>query len=316
MPRTLPVVQSGPAAAAAPPPFDRIGIVGLGLVGGSIAMAARRLWPRALVVGVDRNEVLETAQRLHAIDVAADDLGMLREVQLVVLAAPVVENIQLVGSLAEAVDGEAVVTDVGSTKQAIVAAARTLPPRLVFVGGHPLAGAARGGIAHASPALFEGRPWILTPREDAGDLEAAALARVETFVRALGARPVAMSAADHDRLVAWISHLPQLAASALMAVIGDAVPEGGLGLAGRGLRDTTRLASSPAGVWADICRTNDAYIREALDALIALLGELRQGLADPAAIERIFERANRWRARLDATPPAAGARDREPEAWP
>lgn len=311
MSRTLPILQPGLAAAAAPP-FDRIGIAGLGLIGGSVALAARRLWPRALVVGVDRNEVLEAAQRLHAIDVAADDLGMLREVQLVVLAAPVEENIRLIDSLAEAVAGEAVITDVGSTKQAIMDAARALPPRLPFVGGHPLAGAARGGIAHASPNLFEGRPWILTPRAGADDREAAALARVEAFVQALGARPVVMSPADHDRLVAWISHLPQLAASALMAVVGDAVADEGLALAGRGLRDTTRLASSPAGVWADICRTNAAPVREALDALIARLEQLRDGLEDPTAIARIFEDAGRWRARLDATPSATGPRVQDP----
>lgn len=299
MPRALPVVQPGLEAAAEPPPFGRIGIVGLGLVGGSIAMAARRLWPRALVVGVDRNEVLEAAQRLHAIDVAADDLGMLKEVELVVLAAPVGENIRLMGELADAVDGEAVVTDVGSTKQAIVAAARALPPRLAFVGGHPLAGAARGGIAHASAELFRDRPWILTPIEPVAGGEPAALARVETFVRALGARPVVMSPADHDRLVAWTSHLPQLAASALMAVVGEAVSDEGLALAGPGLRDTTRLASSPARVWADICRTNRAAVGEALDTLIARLGELREHLEDPTAIERLFERAGRWRARLD-----------------
>jgi prephenate dehydrogenase len=299
MPRTLPVVQPGLEAAGEPPPFGRIGIVGLGLVGGSIAMAARRLWPRALVVGVDRNDVLEAAQRLHAIDVAADDLGMLKEVELVVLAAPVGENIRLMGELADAVDGEAVVTDVGSTKQAIVAAAGALPPRLAFVGGHPLAGAAHGGIAHASAELFRDRPWILTPVEPVAGGEAAALARVETFVRALGARPVVMSPADHDRLVAWTSHLPQLAASALMAVVGEAVSDEGLALAGPGLRDTTRLASSPARVWADICRTNGAAVGEALDTLIASLGELREHLEDPAAIERLFERAGRWRARLD-----------------
>lgn len=301
MPRSLPVVQPGSQAVGAPPPFNRIGIVGLGLVGGSIAMAARRLWPRALVVGVDRNDVLEAAQRLHAIDVAADDLGMLREVELVVLAAPVGENIRLMGELADAVDGEAIVTDVGSTKQAIVAAAGALPPRLTFVGGHPLAGAAHGGIAHASAELFRGCPWILTPAEPAAAAEVAALARVEAFVRTLGGRPVVMSAADHDRLVAWISHLPQLAASALMAVVGEAVSAEGLALAGPGLRDTTRLASSPGRVWADICRTNEAAVGEALDALIGLLGELPKQLGDPAAIERLFERAGRWRACLDGT---------------
>src|SRR2546421_7975266 len=130
MSQELPVIQPGRPRAAQPVIFDKIGIVGLGLIGGSIALAARELWPASLVIGVDCKDVLETAMRLHAIDVAADDLVVLAEADLVVLAAPVRQNIALLEQLDDSVKQPAVVTDTGSTKRAMVAAARSLPARL------------------------------------------------------------------------------------------------------------------------------------------------------------------------------------------
>src|SRR6266496_4080707 len=138
------MAQVGRASPGAPPVFDRIGIVGLGLIGGSIALRARELWPTALVIAVDHKDVLETAMRRHAIDVAADDLIVLAEADLVILAAPVRQNIALLRELDEYVKQPAVVTDTGSTKREVGGAARVLPPRFTFVGGHPLGGAAKG----------------------------------------------------------------------------------------------------------------------------------------------------------------------------
>src|SRR5262245_56964745 len=162
----LPVIQPTTRPKGQPPIFEKIGIVGLGLVGGSIALAARQLWPTSLVIGVDNKDVLEEAMRLHAIDVAADDLIVLAEADLVVLAAPARQNIAIVDDLDANVRGTAVVTDTSGTNRAMVEAARRLPPRLVFVGGHPLGGAARRGLEHARADLFSGRPWILTPSGD------------------------------------------------------------------------------------------------------------------------------------------------------
>lgn len=294
--RSLPLIQPG-AQDASPPPFSRIGIVGLGLIGGSLALACRRRWPTALVIGVDRNDALEAAMVRHAIDVAADDLGMLAGAEVVVLAAPVEANLALLAELEAHVEGEALVTDVGSTKRVIVEAARALPARLPFIGGHPLAGAARSGIEHGAAELFEGRPWLLTPEPR---VPAVLVDRLAGFVSALGAHPRAVSADEHDRLMAALSHLPQLAASALMDVVGERAGTDGLALAGRGLRDTTRLASSPGHVWADVCATNADHIGEALDALIDALRALRTGLHDAQAVEDAFARAQRWRDRLEA----------------
>jgi prephenate dehydrogenase len=275
--------------------FDKIGIVGLGLIGGSIALAARQLWPKGLVIGVDNKDVLETAMRLHAIDVAADDPIVLAEADLVILAAPVRQNVELLGELEANVRQAAVVTDTGSTKRAIVEAARRLPQRFAFVGGHPLAGAAVRGLEHARPDLFHGRPWLFTPTSDAAG---PALDRLHTFVRHLGAVPSVMGVDAHDRLLAFLSHLPQLTASALMEAVGREVGEAGLALAGRGLLDTTRLASSPAGIWTDIAGTNADQIGPALDTLIALLQDLRADLSKGTRLTDVFDSANRWRRSL------------------
>ncbi len=290
----IPVIQPGrrPPGQTAPPIFAKVGIVGLGLIGGSIAMAARQLWPTSLVIAVDNKDVLETAMRLQAIDVAADDLVVLAEADLVILAAPVRQNVALLADLDANVRQAAIVTDTGSTKRATMEAARALPGRFSFVGGHPLAGAAEGGLEHARPDLFKGRPWLLTPADDGSG---AAVEKLSSFIEALGARPRVMTPGSHDRLLAYLSHLPQLTASALMQVVGEAAGAEGLALAGRGLIDTTRLAASPADIWADIAATNADEIGPAIDALIELLLALRRDLPAGARLAELFSEARRWR---------------------
>jgi prephenate dehydrogenase len=295
-PRLLPMAQESAPGAA--PIFERIAVVGLGLIGGSIALAARKAWPSALVIGVDRNPVLERAMVRHAVDVASEDLMIISEADLVVLAMPIGSILESLPDLPKTLDRDAVITDVGSTKRAILEAARGLPPRLPFVGGHPLAGADGGGLDAARADLFAGQPWLLI---DEGDVPEGVLSRLSSFTEGLGARPLTLSSsAGHDRLMAFIAQLPQLAASALMAVVGDAVGDEGLALAGLGLHETTRLASSPPDIWRDICRTNGGEIGAALDTLIAALQDLRQHASDGEAVDRVFSSANGWRDRLGA----------------
>jgi prephenate dehydrogenase len=293
-PRILPVIQPG-TGAGSPPLFDKVAIVGLGLIGGSIALAVRQHWPSALVIGVDRKDVLEKAMVLHAIDVAADDPVVMAEADLVILAAPIDQNIKMLSELEQHVTTTAVVTDVGSTKRTTVEAAQHLPARLAFVGGHPLGGAPRGGIEHARPDLFKTRPWIFTP---VGEGTASTLERLCGFATALGAEPHMMAPDEHDRLLALVSHLPQLTASALMHVVGTGAGERGLALTGRGLFDSTRLASSPPDIWREICRSNADTIGDALDALIDQLQVLRQDLESTTEMEKVFQSAADWRTRL------------------
>jgi prephenate dehydrogenase len=292
MTRTLPLA---PQPKPDPPVFQRIAIVGFGLIGGSIALACRERWPQGLVIAVDRKDVIEGAMRQHAADVGGDDLILAAEADLVVLSAPVRQNLAVLGEIADHVRGEAIVTDVGSTKRQIVEAAQALPSRLVFIGGHPLAGAAVGGLPAGRADLFQDRPWILTPLQPGTD---PALTKLGAFIEGLGARVEILDPAAHDALLAHISHLPQLAISALMHVIGERAGHTGLALSGRGLRDTTRLASSPAGIWRDIAATNADCIRQALDELIAVLQRLRDD-DDGEELQRIFESAASWKRVLE-----------------
>jgi prephenate dehydrogenase len=305
-----------------PPPFEKIAIAGFGLIGASMAMAARRAWPSVLIIAIDRKDVIERAMRMHAADVGGDDLVMAAGADLVVLAAPVHANIQIVRELPQHVPGEVTITDVGSTKRDVMAAAAALPARLRFVGGHPLAGAAVGGLESARPDLFTGRPWLLcsagsqaglnrlrhgsaesaeTPgakAEDAAEPEVAE--RLPRFIEGLGAHVHLIGAEEHDALVAYLSHLPQFAASALMHLVGERAREEGLALAGRGLSDTTRLASSPPDIWRDIADTNADFLSRAIDELIELLRQLKPdapGSRD--ALERTFASAGHWKQALE-----------------
>jgi prephenate dehydrogenase len=277
------------------PPFRKIAIVGLGLIGGSIALGVKERWPSVRVLGVDRHSVIAHALGSGAIDRGFGDSSALGEADLVVLAAPVRQNLVLLAEMAPRLPATAVVTDVGGTKRDIVRVAQRLPLSAVFVGGHPIGGAERGGFGFARPDLFKGRPWIFTPADRAAT---DTIERLFTFVKGFGARPSTLDAADHDRAMAFLSHLPQLAATALMEVIGAAVHGDGLSLAGRGLVDTTRLASSPPDTWVDICATNADRIEEALDALIARLSDIRADLRGGGAVNRIFDEAARWRIEL------------------
>jgi prephenate dehydrogenase len=253
------------------------------------------VFPDAAVIGVDRDDVTLVARQLGALTVGSRELSALAEADLVVLAAPVRENIAALSQLGGILRGPALVTDVGSTKRATLEASRCLPPTLTFIGGHPLAGAARGGLEASRADLFERRPWLLTPE---AATPVAAQQRLVAFVGAVGATPVVIDAALHDHVLAYTSHLPQLTASALMHVVGQSVGEPGLRLSGSGLADTTRVAASPAAIWSDICATNADEVLPALDQLIATLQMLREQLAQEESIAPLFESAQRWRARV------------------
>jgi prephenate dehydrogenase len=291
-----PLTVINASSSAEPPPFERIAIVGFGLIGASLAMAIRRRWQGGLILAVDRKHVLEAAMREHAADVGADDLGMVAEADLVVLAAPVRQNLEVLERLPDFISRPAIVTDVSSTKREIIRKAQALPAHLSFAGGHPLAGSAAGGIVAARPDLFTGRPWILTTPAPAATLDS-----LEAFVSALGAVPLRMDAGAHDTLLAYLSHLPQLTVSALMHIVGERVQEEGLALSGRGLRDTTRLAMSPPGIWQDVAATNSGEIARALDDLISVLTRLRDDLTAGETLEQVFESAARWKTTLEGS---------------
>ncbi len=280
------------------PPFSTIAIAGLGLIGGSLALAIRRHLPDVRLLACDSEDVLRRGLELGAVDEGSDGPWVLERADLIVLAAPVRANVQLLLDIPRYVTRPVVVTDVGSTKSEILEAARTLPDSVRFVGGHPLAGAAAGGIDAARPEIFEGCKWIFTTPADGAALDA-----LEELVSGFGAMPVRLPATAHDPLLAYTSHLPQLAISALMHVAGEHARQDGLALAGPGLRDSTRLALSPPEIWRDIAASNAPAIREALDRTIAALQEIRNGLDHGDGLKRIFDSAAEWKRVLDASDP-------------
>ena len=238
----------------------RVAIAGLGLIGGSIARGLAAAGHH--VIGLDAPAVLRRARRARAIAGSATSVvEAAARADVVILAAPPRENIRLLRTLAASAPG-AVVTDVGSVKRPICAEAIRLGLRR-FVGGHPMAGSAAAGFAASDAALFAGRSWVLTPPR--GQRPPRPLL---ALIRGLGARPLVTTPAEHDRAVAFLSHVPQIVAWALADAAGsDAVARRHLRMAGPAFRDMTRIAASPRDLWAQILEQNGAEVRRALAAL-------------------------------------------------
>ena len=252
-----------------------LAIIGPGLIGTSIAMAARRRWPDLEIRTIDQGE----------------SLSKIGDALVVVLATPVDAIINLLPRLAPAVDPRALVLDTGSTKRAVMISAAMAGLRQ-FVGGHPMAGGT-AGAAGARAELFDQAPWFLT-NPDSPD----AVQRAVKFVEALGAQPIVLAdhGEEHDRLMAAISHLPQVAASMLMTVVSRVVGEDNLKWAGKGLRDTTRLAASRPELWQSILATNSAELKPLLKFYASELSAFADRLEDPDAVTQLFDAAARAKA--------------------
>lgn len=295
-----------PEPAAAAPPFGTVAIAGLGLLGGSLGLALRRLPRPPRVLGLARREESVREAKAAGIldDGGIDPARILPAADLTVICMPVLAARDFVLAHAEAWPRGAVVTDVGSTKQELTAA---LTPALRergvhFVGSHPMAGSEQAGLRHARADLYRHATVFLTP--EAGT-DAGALARIETFWRNLGAKTASIAPDEHDRLVAATSHvLHLLAAAATRAVLRT--PRAAEGTAG-GFRDFTRIASSSPEMWADIFLDNRRAILGALDDVQAEIGVLRTALehSDPAAILTFLAAARNeredWLARWQTT---------------
>ena len=251
----------------------------MGLVGGSVGLAARGAgWD---VIGVDGTEVLEEAVSSGAID-RPSTLKEVRGADLIVLAAPISK---VTGLVAELPPTDALVTDVASTKMAVVREAEARGMR--FVGGHPMAGSQLSGVANARADLFRGARYFLTPT---GRTDPGVYREVSGFVRSLGAVPTAVDPEKHDLLMAALSHLPHLMAAALLKVASDISPEA-LSFAGPSFRDLTRVGASNPSLWSDILAENAPALGEALGAFAGAMAQLGSEIQDREAIERRFLQA-------------------------
>ncbi len=250
------------------PAARRANVVGLGLIGGSIALAlAERGWS---VAGIDDDgSVADEALRRGVVD----HVGLRRDAEITFVAVPVLRGADAVRTALSGTSG--IVTDVGSVKAPICA---TVTDRR-FVGGHPMAGSEREGLDGADPHLFQSAIWVLTPDDDADD---AVFTRLTSVITGLGAEVVALTPERHDEVVAVVSHVPHLTAATLMGLAAERSIEHAalLRLAAGGFRDMTRVASGRPGIWVDICQENRVAIVGALDRLVAELTSLRDAVDD------------------------------------
>ncbi len=257
--------------------FGRVAIIGTGLIGGSVALGLTEAGAAETVVGYDLDrEALAAGAARGAIASVAGSVGeAVTGADLIVLAAPVSEMASLCEGVAQRADPEAIVTDVGSAKaRAVYEGERTLGRR--FVGGHPMAGSERHGIGAADPALFHDAWWILTPTPMTSS---AAYRRASALASTLGARPVALAPEDHDRLLARLSHLPQVISSTLVAsTVQEEDNPTLLGLAAGGFRDVTRIAASEPELWVSILRANREAVLEALEGFTGELAGVAEWL--------------------------------------
>jgi prephenate dehydrogenase len=299
---------SGEGTDGAGGTLRRVAVVGAGLVGGSVARAAVDVGVEHVVLTDHDPEVRARARDLGLAHEVLGDLGRtVRDAELVVVAIPSHLVPAVIQDVSAAAPIQAIITDVSSLKSQLVPQVEAFlvqsgrnPAR--FVGGHPMAGSEDSGPEAADGSMFQGATWVLTPTERT---DHRALQALSGFLRDLGARVLALPPDRHDALVAVVSHLPQVAASCLADVAGDAVATSGqavLAVAGGGFRDTTRIAASDARLWRDILEGNRPAVLDALDRYRTRLDEVRAALegGDGERLMALLERASRARRQLVA----------------
>ncbi|MFH0935618.1 MAG: prephenate dehydrogenase/arogenate dehydrogenase family protein [Candidatus Omnitrophota bacterium] len=272
--------------------FSKIAVIGTGLIGGSLALAIKKKGLAGEVVGVSRKKAtLLSARKMGAIDRGSRNLSIIKGADLVVLAAPVDTIIELAPRIREVIGRNCLVTDVGSTKERIVASMERIFPN--YVGAHPLAGSEKRGILNASPGIFKGSLCILTPTAKTAS---AALKKIDLLWKRVGAKVVFLEPKAHDRILAFTSHLPHIIAFSLIS----AIPDKYLPLSSTGLRDTTRIAASDDEIWEKIIFSNREEIINSISAFEASLSRIKRAVQrkDRKALTRFLTQAKSKRDTL------------------
>ncbi len=255
-----------------------VSIVGVGLIGGSFALALRKAGFKGKIIGVSSPATIRAALDRRAIDEAMPLRDAAGQSDVIYLAQPIQRILETLDEVDPHVYPGTLITDAGSTKAEIVARAAKRVKRGRFIGGHPMAGKQSRGVSEADADLFRGRPYVLTSSD----------AELERWIKRIGARVVVMNPTEHDRLVALTSHLPQLISTALANAIATA--DGAERVTGPAAMEMTRIAMSPYEMWRDIFDTNSGAIDEAIGVFIAKLESLRAGLRD-SRLEQEFDKA-------------------------
>lgn len=280
-------------------PIRQITIIGTGLIGGSLALALRRKKFAGRIVGCDREGTLERARMRGAIDDGTVNPGdAVRGSQLVVLATPVLAIVDLIERVGPVLPAKALLTDVGSTKAVVVERALKVFGKNAgkrFLAGHPMAGKELSGVDYADAELFQNAVWFLSPLRGQ-NLNEGLFAEYAGWIDAIGARIVMLPADEHDRLCAWISHVPQMISTALAAALveefGSEAPL--LPAGGRALQEMTRISASPYSMWRDVAISNKKNLEDALWKVEQRLAHIRENLAT-RELAKEFEQAHELR---------------------
>ena len=275
----------------------QITIIGTGLIGGSLALALRKAKFAGRIVGSDREAALEKARERGAIDEGvANPADAVRGSEVVVLATPVLGIIDLIERLGPALSTGTILTDVGSTKSAVVERAQKVFGKSAsksFLAGHPMAGKELSGVDHADADLFRDQIWFFTPVPEQ-NLNEGLFGDFAEWIDKIGARIAVMPADEHDRLCAWISHVPQMISTALAAALveefGAEAPL--LPAGGRALQEMTRISASPYSMWRDVAISNKKNLEDALWKVEQRLAHIRENLTTRGLAEE-FEQAHR-----------------------
>jgi prephenate dehydrogenase len=277
----------------------QITIIGTGLIGGSLALGLRKKKFAGRIVGCDREAALEKARDRGAIDEGrSNPADAVRGSQVVVLATPVLAIVDLIERLGPALPAKTLLTDVGSTKAAVVERAVKVFGKNAgkrFLAGHPMAGKESSGVEHADADLFHNAVWFFTPIEGQ-TLNDGLMAEFAGWIDQIGARIAMMPAEGHDRLCAWISHVPQMISTALAAALVEEFGEDAplLPAGGRALQEMTRISASPYSMWRDVAISNKKNLEDALWKVEQRLAHIRENLAT-RELAAEFERAHQLR---------------------
>jgi len=273
--------------------FNKVAIIGVGLIGGSLALAIKRKRLALEIVGVSRHKkTLLLARKIRAIDKGAQELNIIKDADLVILATPVDTIINLAAKIYPFVKKGCIVSDVGSTKREIVSKLERIFPR--YIGSHPLAGSEKRGVVNANPGIIKGSLCILTPTKNT---DQEALEKIKRLWSELGARVAFLAPDAHDKILSFVSHLPHLAAFSLI----DIIPKEYLRLASSGLKDTTRIAASDSEIWCDIFLSNQKNILKSIELFQNNLSRIKSAIQrkDKKLLNKIIKEAKKKRNRLN-----------------
>lgn len=272
--------------------FHKVAIVGTGLIGGSIALAIKNKHLANKVIGVSRHKkTLFLAKKTGAIDKGSQDIKIIKDADLVILATPVDTIINSARIISKIISSDCIVTDVGGTKQEVVSKLEKI--FLHYVGSHPLAGSEKRGITNAYPEMFRGSLCILTPTKNT---DKKALEKIQRLWKEIGAKVVFLTPQMHDKILSFISHLPHLAAFSLIGII----PKQYLKVASSGLKDTTRIAASDSQLWCDIFLSNRKNMVKAIELFQHRLSQIKLAIRrkDNRQLSKILKEAKEKRDSL------------------